>query len=133
MEATMKTRHVIGLSVLAGVALGAIAVQGLNAQVKPPAIVIVDISEVTDPEAWKAVGGRSNATAAAVFKDLGGHYIARTDNITALDGTPPKRFVVIGFDSMEKAKAWKNSPDQKEVDAIRAKATKSRSFIVEGM
>jgi uncharacterized protein (DUF1330 family) len=132
-EATMKTRHVIGLSMLAGVALGAIAVQGLNAQAKPPVYFVVDINEVTDPEGWKAVGGRSNAAAAALLKDFGGHYISRTDNITALDGTTPTRFVITRFASVEKAKAWYNSPAQKKVNEIRMKATKSRAFIVEGI
>jgi len=129
----MKINHKMALTLLGGIALGAAAVQGLHAQAKPPSLVVVDISDITDPEGFKAVGGRSNAAAQAVFKDLGGSYIARTPNITALDGTPPKRFIIIAFPSMEKAQAWKNSPGQKEVDAIRAKTTKSRSFIVEGM
>jgi uncharacterized protein (DUF1330 family) len=30
--------------------------------------------------------------------------------MAGLDGTPPKRFVVIAFDSVEKAKAWDSSP-----------------------
>ena len=63
---------------------------------------------------------------------LGGRYIMRTENITALDGTPPKRFVVIQFDSVEKAKAWNATPQLAEINAVRAKATKSRSFVVEG-
>ena len=64
---------------------------------------------------------------------LGGRYVMRTENITALDGTPPKRFVVIQFDSVEKAKAWNATPQLAEINAIRAKAAKSRSFVVEGM
>src|SRR5262249_44567504 len=127
-EAMMKTLHVIGLSMLAGVTLGAIAVQGLNAQATPPGYLVVDISEVTDPEGWKAVAGRPNAAAAEVFKDFGGQYVSRTDNITALDGTAPKRFVVIRFDSVEKAKGWYSSPEQKKVNDIRNKTTKSRAF-----
>jgi uncharacterized protein (DUF1330 family) len=49
--------------------------------------------------------------------------------------TAPKRFVIIGFESVDKAKAWDASPAQKEVNDIRMKNTKSRSFIaaVEGM
>jgi uncharacterized protein (DUF1330 family) len=129
----MKTQYTVALAMLAGVGLGGAAIQGLHAQAKPPAIVVVDISEVTDPGGWKAVGARSNATASAVFKDLGGRYIARTDKITAIDGTAPKRFVAIAFDSMEKAQAWNNLAAQKEINAIRAITTKSRSFIVEGM
>jgi uncharacterized protein (DUF1330 family) len=63
----------------------------------------------------------------------GGRYITRTDKITALDGTPPKRFVVIAFDGAEKAQAWNNSPAQKHVNAVRVKTTKSRVFLVEGI
>jgi uncharacterized protein (DUF1330 family) len=59
-----------------------------------------------------------------------GHFVTRTEKITALDGTPPKRFVIIGFDSVEKAKAWDASAAQKEVNDIRMKNTKSRSFVV---
>jgi uncharacterized protein (DUF1330 family) len=47
-------------------------------------------------------------------------------------GPPPKRFVVIQFDSVKKAKAWNATPQVAEINAIRAKATKSRSFVVEG-
>lgn len=129
----MKVNYKIALTLLAGIALGAAAIQGLHAQAKPPSYVVVDISEITDSEGYKAIGQRSNAAAAAVFKDLGGKYIARTDRIIALDGNAPKRFVIIAFDSVENAQAWNNSTDQKEVNAIRTKTTKSRSFIVEGM
>ena len=129
----MNSTYKMTLAVLAGAALGAAAIQALHAQAKPPVYAVVDISEVTDPEGFKAIGQRSNAAATAVFKDLGGRYITRTDKITALDGTAPKRFIIIAFDSAEKAEAWNNSAGQKEVTAIRVKTTKSRSFIVEGM
>jgi uncharacterized protein (DUF1330 family) len=136
----MNRRNIIRLSahkttvaVLAGAALGVAAIQALHAQAKPPVYAVVDISEITDPEGFKAIGQRSNAAAEAVFKDIGGRYLVRTDKITALDGTPPKRFVIIAFDSVEKAKAWDNLSAQKQVTETRVKTTKSRSFIVEGM
>ncbi len=128
----MKTHYTVGLAMLAGFGLGAVAVQGLHAQAKPPAIVVVDISDVTDPDGFKAITQRSNANT-TVTAQMGGRYITRTDKITALDGPAPKRFIIIHFDSAEKAQAWHNSPDQKKVDEIRAKTTKSRSFLVEGM
>ncbi len=87
-----------------GIGIGGAAIQTLNAQAKPPAFVVVDISDITDPEGFKALGQRSNEAAATVFKEAGGHYLARTPNITALDGTPQKRFIIIAFDSVEKAK-----------------------------
>jgi len=39
---------------------------------------------------------------------------------------------VIKFDSMEKAKAWYDSPAYREIRPIRHGAAKSRVFIVEG-
>ena len=100
---------------------------------KTPVYVVVDISEVTNPEGRKANTERSVATLNAIIKDFGGRYVARTDQITALDGTAPKRIIIIGFDSAEKAKGWYNSPEQKKVTETRMKSTKSRAFIVEGM
>jgi uncharacterized protein (DUF1330 family) len=129
----MKSNYKLAITLVAGIAIGGAAVQGLHAQAKPPGLVVVDISDITDAEGFKAIGQRSNEAAAAVFKELGGRYLARTSNITAVDGTPPKRFVIIVFDSVEKAKAWNDVAGQKEVTAVRMKTTKSRSFIVEGM
>jgi uncharacterized protein (DUF1330 family) len=119
---------------LAGAALGATAIQGLHAQAKPPVYQVTVIDEITDPAGFAAVGGRSNAAAAQTFKDFGGQYISRTNQITAFDGTPPKRVIIIRFDSAEKAKAWYDSPEvQKNVQQVRMKTTKSRVFLVEGM
>ena len=127
------SRYIIpGMTLLAGVAIGAVAVGGLHAQGKAPGVyAVVDISEITNPEGFKVVTQRPDAATTTV--KMGGRYITRTAKITALDGTPPKRFIVIAFDSLEKAQAWNNSPGQKEIYDIRAKNTRSRSFIVEGM
>lgn len=129
----MKTGYTLALSIIAGAMLGGGAIQGLHAQAKAPAIVVVEIDSITDLEGYKAIGQRPNEAAAAVFKEMGGRFIARSSNITALEGTPPKRYVIIAFDSLEKAQAWNNSAAQKEVRAVRNKTTKSRSFVVEGI
>lgn len=129
----MKTNHKLTAALVVGTAFGAAAIQGLHAQVKPPVYVITDIAEITDAEGYKVIGQRSTADAAANFKEFGGRYFVRTDQMTALDGTAPKRLIIAAFDSSEKAQAWANSKHQKEVTAIRVKNTKSRSFIVEGM
>ena len=92
---------------------------------------MIDIGEVTDAEGLKANTDRPVASTPTAMQ--GGRYLTRTDKITALDGTPPKRMIIIAFDSPEKAQAWNNSADQKKVNEVRAKSTKSRSFIVEGM
>ena len=45
----MKTRFVVLVSVMAGIATGAAAVQALHAQAKPPAFVVGEI-DVKNPE-----------------------------------------------------------------------------------
>jgi uncharacterized protein (DUF1330 family) len=128
-EATMKTRYIVALSLLTGVAIGGSVIQGLHAQAAPPTYFVADVSAVTDPEALKTIGPKSGSSIAA----FGGKYIARSENITPLVGTAPKRFVVIAFDSLVKAQAWYASAAQKEVSAIVIKAAPQRNFLVEGM
>jgi uncharacterized protein (DUF1330 family) len=126
-------RHItLGMTLVAGVAMGAVAVGALHAQAKPPVYAVIDISDITDPEGFKGVAQRGPDTHTMTIK-MGGRYITRTANITALDGTAPKRLIVVAFESLEKAQAWYNSPGLKETNDIRAKTTKSRSFAFEGM
>jgi hypothetical protein len=47
----MNTRIKVAVGVLAGVALGALAVEGLHAQAKPPVYYVAEI-DVTNPEAY---------------------------------------------------------------------------------
>jgi uncharacterized protein (DUF1330 family) len=123
----MKSYFGLGLAMLAGAAFGAMAVNGLHAQAKPGAYVIVDLSEITNPDLFKTLLPKAPAAMAA----FDGQFAVRTEKITALDGVAPKRFVVISFDSVDKAKTWNDSAAQKEINDIRAKSTKSRSFIVD--
>ena len=128
----MKTRYTVVLSMIAGAAVGAAAIQGLHAQTKPPAYVVIPILKINDATAFKAgVIDRGSESTAAV-KAQGGHYVVRSQNFTPLDGNAPERLIIIAFDSVEKAKAWQNSAVTKEVTAARIKSTNSLSFIVEG-
>jgi uncharacterized protein (DUF1330 family) len=126
----MKANYKLAIALTAGVVIGGAVIQGLHAQAAPPTYVVVDISDITDPEGFKAIPAKASPETMATF---GGKYVIRTETITAVDGTPPKRFVVIAFDSLEKANAWRASANTKEIDAIRAKTTKSREFILGGM
>ena len=120
----------LGIAMLAGGAIGATAVNGLHARGKAAAAyAIVDISKINDPATFKTLF----PIAQKATDDFGGKYVIRTDKITALDGTPPAQFVVIAFDSMDKAAAWHASAGMKQVDTIRLKSTNSRQFLVEGM
>jgi uncharacterized protein (DUF1330 family) len=124
----MKTQSAVALALLAGIGLGAVAIPGLHAQATPKAYVIVAVRNITDADTFKTVLEKAPAALAA----SGGHYVIRTDKITSLDGPPPKRFVLLTFDSVAQAQAWHNSAAQKEVDALRIKSTESSEFMVEG-
>jgi uncharacterized protein (DUF1330 family) len=124
---TVKIQYALPLAIAIGLGFGA---RGLLARTTtPPVYVVVEIDEVTDANGFEALRQTAAATAVEVqFED--GRYFASTENVTALDGSAPKSFAFIAFDSMTKAKAFYDS--MKNTNALRTGATKSRSFIVEG-
>ena len=129
----MNQRIALGLTLLAGIAIGATAIQGLHAQAKPPAYVVIPILKMNDAAGFKAgVVDKANATAAEMTA-AGGQYVIRSEKFTSLDGTPPARLVIMKFDSVEKAEAFEKTAAQKEINAARVKTTDSLSFIVEGL
>ena len=126
----MRIQYAVALVIAIGLGLGAIASRGLAAQNKRTVYVVTDVNEITDADGFKALVKMGPSSIVEV-KYADGRYLARTENIIALDGTAPKAFAIIAFDSVEKAKAY--SDNMKETTAMRIKATKSRSFIVEGL
>ena len=98
----MKTRYTVALSILAGVAVGAAAVQALHAQAKPPAYVVAEI-DVTNAEPYDK---EYVPPAAKAITDAGGKYVVRGGRTVAIFGQPPQpRIAVMVFESMEKANA----------------------------
>ena len=63
---------------------------------------------------------------------IGGIGGAHAKALTALDGTPPKRAVVLVWDSRKKLQAWRNDPQFKELRSIGEKYAKFHSFAIEG-
>jgi uncharacterized protein (DUF1330 family) len=127
----VKIQYALSLAFAVGLGFGAVAIGGLHArtQPRPPIYLVVEINEVTDANGFEALRQTADATAVEVqFED--GRYFARTEKVTALDGSAPKFFAFIAFDNMTKAKAFNDS--MKNNTALRTSATKSRSFIVEG-
>jgi uncharacterized protein (DUF1330 family) len=125
----MKTIITVAVSLIAGIGIG-ISVNALHAQSRAPgAYAVVDIAELTDENAFRQqLLPKVTPESLASF---GGRYIVRTERFTPTDGTAPARFIVIGFDNLDRAKAWDAAPIQQEVNAIRKRATKSRQFLVE--
>jgi hypothetical protein len=85
----MKT-YFFGLALVAFVST--VAIQGLRARTTtPPVYVVVEIDEITDAKGFEALRQAADATAIEVqFED--GRYFARTENVTALDGSAPMFF-----------------------------------------
>jgi uncharacterized protein (DUF1330 family) len=131
----MNTKCKITLAMLAGVALGAAAVQGLHAQAKPPVYFVAEI-DVANPDAY---GKEYAPKAQAIIKSHGGKFLAiggtggATAKITAFDGEAPKRAVVQVWDSMEKLQGWRNDPEYKKLREVGEKYAKFRAFAIEGM
>ena len=126
----MKKIFALPLAVAIGLGFGAVATRGLHARTStPPVYLVVEIDEVTDAKGFEALRQTADATVVEVqFED--GRYFARTENVTAVDGSAPKFFAFIAFDNMTKAKAFIDG--MKNTTALRNRVTKSRSFIVEG-
>ena len=126
----MRIQRTIALAVAVGLSLGVIATWSLAAQAKRTFYVVIEVDEITDADGYKAMTKMGPANIVEV-KHADGRYFVRTENLAALDGAAPKRFVMIAFDSMEKANGFYQNT--KEMTAMRIKATKSRAFIVEGL
>jgi uncharacterized protein (DUF1330 family) len=125
----MKTHYTLTLAMLAGIAIGAAAVQSLHAQAKPPAIV-VSLLEITDEAAYTAYA----AKIPPIIAQFGGKYLARGGKTVSFEGdSAPQRVVLTQFESMEKAQAWRNAPAYQELRPEGRKSSKLRQFVVEGI
>jgi uncharacterized protein (DUF1330 family) len=124
----MKANFKVAIALVAGTAIGGVAVQGLHAQGTPKAYVVTEI-EIINQEAQNAYPPKVGE----VIKSTGGAYLARGGKIVALEGDAPKRVTIVAYDSLEKAQASRNSPAWTALNADRAKAIKAKSYVTEGV
>jgi uncharacterized protein (DUF1330 family) len=126
----MKPDYKIAVAMLAGVALGALAIQGLHAQAKPPVYYVAEV-DVSNLDAYtKEYAPKAQAT----IKAHGGRLIAVGQNAMGFDGAPPaKRVAIQQWESLEKIKEWHNSADYKQAREIGEKYAKFRSWAIEGL
>jgi len=124
-----KTHFIVTVSVLAGVAVGAVAVQALHAQPKAPAYAIGEIDITNEAPFDKEYV----PPAAKAVVDGGGKYIVRGGKSVSLYGEPPKRIAIMAFESLEKAHAAFDSPTYKAAKQVGDKYAKFRIYLVEGM
>jgi uncharacterized protein (DUF1330 family) len=125
----MKTYYTVTLAMVAGIGIGAAAVQTLQAQAKPKAYLVTE-TEILDQGALAEYTPKVQANQKAAGGRAG--VVPANGRIIGLIGEPPKRFAVSEWESVEKLQAYYNSPERKALDGLRAKAQKTvRQFIVE--
>ena len=125
----MKSNYKVLVAMLAGIALGALAMRMPKAQKSPTAFYIAEVFEVSNPDDFKTYAAGVPAT----VEKYGGHFVVRGGKTEALEGEPPKRIIVMSFESMAAAKRWYASPEYSAIRPIRQRSAKARGFIVEGV
>ena len=126
----MKTQYAVSLALLAGVGLGAIAVQGLHAQAKPPVYVVTEI-DVKNVDSYNK---EYRPLAREILEKSGGKLVAASQSVTSLEGPPQKSRVAINvFDSLEKAQASRSSADFRAARIIGDKYATFRAYVVQGL
>lgn len=124
----MKIGYVMTL--LAGVAIGAIGLEGLHAQGAKKKAYSVSELEITDPSAQAAyLPGARKALEAAHGRPLR----TTTGRVVQIDGAaPPKNVAISEWDSLDDAVAFYKSKAWTDLAPQREKAIKSmRRYVVE--
>src|SRR5258708_40271926 len=114
---------------IAGVAIGSLATPALLAQNMPAGYVVAEVA-IHDMDVFtKEYGPKLPAT----LQPYGGKFLVAGGKLTALEGDTPQRFVIIAFGSVDKARAWYDSPAYQELVAVRKKVSTANLFIAEGV
>ena len=93
------------------------------------AYVVVQIV-VRDPARYERYKALAESSVAA----YGGRYVVRGGATTVLEGTwQPARLVILEFPSVERARAWWDSPEYAEGKALRQACAETEMLVVEGV
>lgn len=131
----MNAKASLSIVLLLGIAIGSAGNAVLHAQqpATPPAYIIAEVekdpSKKQDPIAARRYAEEAPKSLAA----FGAKYWVRGGKVQTLEGAAPNGYiVVIGFDSVEMARAWYFSPAYEAIKPIRQNTTKSRLLLIEG-
>jgi len=127
----MINRHItVGLAMVASAALGAAAVQTLNAQAKPPAYNVAEIT-IKDQDGYSK---EYLPLVTKVITDAGGKFIVRGGKTISYEGAAPApRVVVVQFENLDKLQALYNFAPYKDAIAVGDKYSTQRIFGLEGV
>jgi uncharacterized protein (DUF1330 family) len=125
----MKAKYAI-LGMVAAFALGAAAMQSLQAQTKPFAYGVAEV-QVSNQDAYAK---EFLPSVRKSITDAGGKFLAAGGKTTSLQGAPPApRVVLVQWDNIEQANDWWNSAAAKGAFSIGEKYATFRNYIVEGV
>jgi len=124
----MNRRLTAIVALIVGFALGAAAVEAVRAQAKPLAYAIAEV-EVTDQATYQEY----QKGAAVQIPVAGGRFIARGGRTFVISGPPPKRAVVLQWESFENAQAFFESEAYRRPVPTRDKSSNFRAFVIEGV
>ena len=92
------------------------------------AYLVVEV-EVHDPDRYE----NYKAMVPPSLAEYGGRFLVRGGKVETLEGDwSPKRFVMVEFPSVDKAKAWWDSSAYAEAKALRQATAKTQMIVVEG-
>jgi len=124
----MKPHYALPATLVAGLAIGAILTTALRAQSTSPAYVVAEVT-IHDADAFaKDYAPR----VAGTLQPYGGRFLT-SGKLMALEGDVPQRFVIIAFDSAEKARGWYDSSAYQQLVPIRKRTATSTLFVAEGV
>jgi uncharacterized protein (DUF1330 family) len=122
--------YAVMIAAIVGIAIGA-SVTGLKASSTPKAYIITEVDVTGNMDVFLRDYA---AHVQATVEPFGGRYLVRGGRNVGIEGEPPKgRIVISVFDSFEKARAWRDSPEYKKIAVVRERETTSRMYIVEGL
>jgi len=126
----MNARYTVLAAAVAGFALGAITLDQLHAQAKPPVYIVGEI-DMKNPDGYQ---NDYSPKARAVIKDHGGRILAAGSNFVVLEGEPPKSRVVIQqWDSAEQYQKYRASDAFTEVRKLGNQYATFRSYLMPGV
>ncbi|GAA1879768.1 DUF1330 domain-containing protein [Pseudonocardia ailaonensis] len=69
----------------------------------------------------------------ATLAPFGGHFVVHGDLPQILEGEFPGVLIVIGFPTLDEARAWYGSPAYQEILPLRLRNSDSDTFLVQGV
>lgn len=93
------------------------------------AYIVVSV-EVHDPVRYEDY----RKTVLPTIEAYGGRFLVRGGKMEVLEGSwPQRRIVIVEFPSLEKARAWWNSPEYAVPKALRHATSQTEMILVEGV